>query len=230
MTSIVLLDFGGTIDSDGDRWCVQFHQAYRSLGGLKSLEAYEPSFRKSDLILEELADIRSMGLTAMARMQADLLSRLLREPHGPEPNQVADRFLAAVRRHVAINRAVIAELRATHRFGIVSNFTGNLAHCLAELEIADLFDVVADSALIGVRKPDPEIFRWTLGQFRVSPPPASVWMVGDNFDADVRPAAALGWSTAWVAPEARRAPVEGLATTRITSLRQLPQAIATCTV
>jgi putative hydrolase of the HAD superfamily len=228
MTSIVLLDFGGTIDSDGDRWCVQFHEAYRSLGGQKTLEAYEPSFRKSDLLLEELADIRSMGLTAMARIQADLLSRLLREPQGPAPNQVADRFLAGIRRHVALNRAVITELRATHRFGIVSNFTGNLSHCLAELDLADLFDVVADSALVGIRKPDPEIFRWTLERFRVTP--GSVWMVGDNFDADIRPAAALGWATAWVAPEERRAPIEGLATVRITSLRQLPQAIATCTV
>jgi putative hydrolase of the HAD superfamily len=228
MTSIVLLDFGGTIDSDGDRWCAQFHQAYRSLGGHKTLEAYEPSFQKSDLILEELADIRSMGLTAMARIQADLVSRLLREPNGPAPNQVADRFLAGIRRHVAMNRAVLAELRATHRFGIISNFTGNLGHCLAELEIADLFEVVADSALVGVRKPDPEIFRWTLERFQSSP--ATVWMVGDNFDADIRPAASLGWSTAWVAPEQRPVPVEGLATTRITSLRQLPQAIATCTV
>ncbi len=228
MTSIVLLDFGGTIDSDGDRWCVQFHRAYWSLGGRRSLEAYEPSFRKSDLLLEELAGIRSMGLTAMAHAQADLVARLLRETDGPAPDQVADRFLSSVRRHVAQNRAALTGLHVTHRFGIVSNFTGNLLHCLTELGITDLFDVVADSGVLGIRKPDPEIFRWTVDQFRMAS--GGIWMVGDNFDTDIRPAAALGWSTAWLAPEGRAAPVEGLATARITSLGQLPQAIATCTV
>ena len=105
----------------------------------------------------------------------------------------------------------------------MSNFTGNLDHCLAELELREFFRVTLDSALVGAIKPSPEIFRMALARLGI--PAEGVWMVGDNFEADIRPAAALGFSTCWLAPAERPEPARGIATARIARLTDLPTVI-----
>ena len=45
------------------------------------------------------------------------------------------------------------------RIGIVSNSEGRLPELFEHVGLGDAFDVVVDSAIEGVRKPDPEIFR-----------------------------------------------------------------------
>ena len=46
MRDVVLFDFGGTLDADGDRWAVRFHQAYARAGGRLAFSAFEPVFRE----------------------------------------------------------------------------------------------------------------------------------------------------------------------------------------
>jgi FMN phosphatase YigB (HAD superfamily) len=49
-------------------------------------------------------------------------------------------------------------------------------------------------------------------------------MVGDNFDADIRPAATLGLSTAWITPAdvpLKRNSGDGVPTVRLTTLSEL---------
>jgi putative hydrolase of the HAD superfamily len=120
---------------------------------------------------------------------------------------------------VARNRPLLERLAARRPLGIVSNFTGNLEHCLVELGLRPLFRVVADSAIVGCSKPDAGIFGYALEA--VGARPTESWMVGDNFEADVRPAAALGLATAWLAPLARALPDAGVATRRIERLVDL---------
>ena len=52
-----------------------------------------------------------------------------------------------------------------------------------------------------------------------------VWMVGDNFEADIRPAASLGMQTAWLAPPVARSPDAGLPTVRLTTLTELAEVL-----
>ena len=70
---------------------------------------------------------------------------------------------------------------------------------LRVLEEADLrwaFDVVIVSDVTGWRKPRPEIFQATLGALGIAPEEAL--HVGDNLNADVNGASAVGMKTAWV--------------------------------
>ena len=46
-------------------------------------------------------------------------------------------------------------------------------------------------------------------------------MVGDNFESDIRPAAALGLSAAWLAPDLEKSPERGLPTARLKTLSDL---------
>lgn len=221
--SLILFDFGGTLDADGDRWCVRFHRAYAAAGGRLPLDEFEHQFRRSDRELEELAGIRGMGFAAMVRAQAELLRGLVGDAHGIPWERVAEAFQCDTLATVARNRPLLTRLAARHTLGIVSNFTGNLEHCLRELELRPLFRVVADSAIVGASKPSAAIFEHALAAAGARP--AESWMVGDNFAADIRPAAALGLATVWLADPARPLPEPGIATARIGRLAELESVV-----
>jgi len=108
--------------------------------------------------------------------------------------------IAARRMHDAFNlwRTVPADLRpaldrgkrAGLRYGVVSNSEGQLAALFAKVGLDGYFECVVDSALEGVRKPDPEIFRRALARMQVAA--ADALYVGDIPHVDVDGARAAG--------------------------------------
>jgi FMN phosphatase YigB (HAD superfamily) len=58
--------------------------------------------------------------------------------------------------------------------------------------------------------------------------PGAAWMVGDNFENDIRPAAALGLGTCWLAHPDRPSPSQSLGCGRIAQLTDLPAFLQTC--
>ena len=200
----MLFDFGGTLDADGVHWGPRFHAAYRQAGGALDLAAFEPLFRASDEALGRLPGVTTLGFRATIEAQARLLVALLPDRDRIDARQLAERFhgdaVATVRRNVPL----LERLARRYRLGIVSNFTGNLVPCLDELGLARLFAAVSDSGVVGWAKPDRRIFEHALTALEA--PADSVWMVGDNFEADIRGAAALGMRTCWIAPPERATP------------------------
>ena len=224
MRDILLFDFGGTLDADGDRWAVRFHQAYAQLGGTMGFPAFEPLFREADRRLEHDSAVRAMGFRAMIVHQARMLGGLVPDAHAIPFDEVAERFHADSVAIVARNRRLLERFASRYRLGVVSNFTGNLDRCLAELDLLQLFSVTADSLVVGWSKPDPRLLLHALNA--LAAPPAAAWMIGDNFEADVRPAAALGLATCWLTGADRITPEEGIATRRIARLLDLPAVLA----
>lgn len=86
--------------------------------------------------------------------------------------------------------ALLSAKRQGLRLGVVSNSEGKLNELFAQVGLADLFELVVDSALEGVRKPDPEIFRRALGRLGVAPHAALY--AGDIPSVDVVGARAAG--------------------------------------
>ncbi len=80
------------------------------------------------------------------------------------------------------------------RTAVLSNSEGGLAGLLEEVGIADAFEVIVDSGRIGLEKPDPAIFAYTLAQLR-EPGPAI--HIGDSWSADIAGALAAGWRAIW---------------------------------
>ena len=78
----------------------------------------------------------------------------------------------------------LAALRA-HGLAVacISNSDGTVAALLEEVGLAAQLDFVVDSGVVGVEKPDPEIFRLALGRAGVAP--AEAMHVGDLFGVDV---------------------------------------------
>jgi putative hydrolase of the HAD superfamily len=67
--------------------------------------------------------------------------------------------------------------------GCVSNSDGTVEALLAQVGLRASLDFVVDSAVVGVEKPDPAIFRIALERARVDP--AEAMHVGDLFPVDV---------------------------------------------
>jgi len=85
----------------------------------------------------------------------------------------------------------LARLRqAGLKLAVVSNSDGRVEQALAAAGIRHYFDVVIDSALIGVEKPDPRIFHAALEALGVAPEEALY--VGDLYEIDVVGARAAG--------------------------------------
>ncbi|MFZ5624392.1 MAG: HAD family hydrolase [Gemmatimonadota bacterium] len=218
----LLFDFGGTLDADGVPWADRFFAVYRRAGGRLDRTAFTAAFRASDERLAETPGIRQCGFAAMIERQAAILQDLLPDGYLVPQHGMAERFVTDARLMAARNRPVLAALAARHRLGIVSNFTGNLVPCLVELGFIEFFDVVQDSAVVGVAKPAPAIFLGALAALDL--PASRCWMVGDNPSADLAPAQALGLRTCWLAPAGRPAG-DCRPTARIAHLTDLPEAL-----
>jgi HAD superfamily hydrolase (TIGR01509 family) len=226
-SNALLIDFGGTLDADGDPWVDRFFEGYRQAGGRADLATFGAAFARSDAQLATLPGIAGFDYSTTFAAQADLLAGLLPDGGCLRKARVMLDFVAAARAVAARNREVLLALASGFRLAVVSNYQGNLRPCLDELGLGDLFDVVSDSEVVGARKPDRRIFDVTLT--RLGCDAEASWMIGDSPPNDIAAAAVLGMRTCWVAPAGR--PDIGIApTARVTGLDQLPGVLAACTV
>jgi putative hydrolase of the HAD superfamily len=72
---------------------------------------------------------------------------------------------------------------------ILSNHVPELSSIISDLGLCKYIHECISSANIGYEKPNPEIFRYAL---RKAGNPQEVWMVGDNYEADVKGAENVG--------------------------------------
>jgi HAD superfamily hydrolase (TIGR01549 family) len=79
--------------------------------------------------------------------------------------------------------------------GIISNATGTLDASLRRKGLRQYFEVVLDSAVVGVAKPDPAIFE--LMEEQIGVPAARCWYVGDSVH-EVSAALDFGYGDAFV--------------------------------
>jgi HAD superfamily hydrolase (TIGR01549 family) len=97
-----------------------------------------------------------------------------------------------------VRAGLVALRHAGWRLGIVTN--GEADNQLGKIErtgLDRLVDAVAVSGALGIRKPDPEIFR-IAAEGAGCPLSDGGWMVGDNPHADVEGGAAVGLRTVWI--------------------------------
>jgi HAD superfamily hydrolase (TIGR01509 family) len=82
--------------------------------------------------------------------------------------------------------------------GLIANQPKEIVPVLERLNLWDLFQVQGISQQVGLSKPDPEFYRWALGQAGCDPEQAI--MIGDTVKYDILPARSLGMKTLWFAP------------------------------
>ncbi|HEU0074757.1 MAG TPA: HAD-IA family hydrolase, partial [Dehalococcoidia bacterium] len=99
--------------------------------------------------------------------------------------------------------AVLSDLRATHRLGVITNGGGDIQPArLRHAGLAHYFDVLVTSSDVDVGKPDRRIFEHALQRLGVSAREA--WMVGDHLASDIAGALGVGATGVWFNPRAQQ--------------------------
>ena len=194
MTRGYIFDYGGTLDTGGQHWGKVLWHAYER----QQVPVTEAQFREAYVHAE-----RTLGKNPI--IQPDFtFRRTLEEKVRIEMDYlgltdycdavVADLY-GRIKAETAQSVEVLRELKKHYPMVLVSNFYGNIAVVLREFGFEGLFDHIIESAVVGVRKPDPQIF--TLGVEALGLKPEEVVVVGDSMDKDIIPAQKAGCQTVW---------------------------------
>jgi HAD superfamily hydrolase (TIGR01509 family) len=87
-------------------------------------------------------------------------------------------------------RETLLRLRQHYRLGVISNADGKIADILARCGIADCFETITDSGIVGQEKPHPGIFKAALESLAVSAEDSLY--TGDVYSVDYLGAKAVG--------------------------------------
>ncbi len=87
-------------------------------------------------------------------------------------------------------RDALQRLAKRYRLAVISNADGKIADVLARCGIADCFETITDSGIVGKEKPHPAIFQAAVNSLGVSP--AESTYVGDVYSIDYLGATGFG--------------------------------------
>lgn len=200
----IIFDYGGTIDSRGVHWSEVIWDGYQAAG----VPVDKPTFREAYVFAErELARTRHILphhtfadlLLIKMRIELQWLADQSHLPAGAAElwaKPVADYCYDAAKNSIADARPVLDALYERYPMVLVSNFYGNVESVLEDFDLRSYFRSIIESAVVGVRKPDPQIFR--LGVDALGLRPEEVLVVGDSYKKDIVPAESLGCHVAWL--------------------------------
>jgi HAD superfamily hydrolase (TIGR01549 family) len=191
----ILFDFGGTIDTDGVHWSEKFWEYYQRFNIAIKKPSFDRAFLRSDEELLRDPSIPKMTFRETLVKQVGLQFKML-GISARTPEEIVDACYEDVQTTIAKARVVLDELHKKYQLGVVSNFYGNLEIVCEEFELDTVFDAKIDSVVVGVRKPDPAIFKLALDKLHVSSKEAFV--VGDSYIRDIVPGKKLGCTTIWL--------------------------------
>ena len=198
----IIFDYGGTLDSRGVHWSeilwdgfchaavpidkTTFRTAY--VEGERALARERiilPQDNFHDLLVKKVTlEISFLPLVVEADTRAEWVK------------QIASYCDNAARACINEARPILEELHKCFPLMLVSNFYGNIDEVLREYGIRNMFKGIIESSVVGIRKPNPTLFR--LGVDALELPPQEVLVVGDSLRKDIEPAEQLGCQTLWL--------------------------------
>jgi putative hydrolase of the HAD superfamily len=203
----LIFDYGGTIDTRGEHWSDVILRGYKAAGIEMPYETFwnayvaaerelgrHPHVLPSDNFYDVLRKkvTIEIGAIELSTLSAEQCGLLVAESD-KYVEKIASWCYDEARRCVADATPVLEALAARFPMVMVSNFYGNLNAVLDDFGIREYFRDVIESAVVGIRKPDPEIFR--LGIEALGLPAGCIATIGDSYEKDILPASTLGTHT-----------------------------------
>lgn len=192
----LLLDFGGTLDSDGEHWLDRFYDLYKKAGIDVPRHEIKRVFYHADALCYADPCISRLGLRPLmhhhVRLQLEELGLLA----PTREDRLVEGFCSRTESFLVRNASLLGRLRGRFHLGVVSNFYGNVAILCEEAGLARWLDVIVDSTRVGMSKPDPGIFRMALDELGLEP--GETIFVGDSYERDMMPARRMGMKTIWL--------------------------------
>ena len=227
----VLFDLDGTLVDSAAVWrramartlarCYERYPVLRTLGSPEAVY---------DSVLSPLAARR--GAEVGGEWDDEFLRHALREllaEHARRDDAYADEVFSQYARERARGTyecyphavPALEALRGHWPLGLITN--GPSEHQRSRIEPLGLdryFEAIAVSGELGVRKPDPAIFRHVLRALSVTP--AAAVYVGDSLEADVAGAKAAGMAAVWLNRDGRAVSGDHEPDAEIATLAELP--------
>lgn len=197
-TKAFIFDYGGTLDSGGNHWGKVLWHSYVAMG----VPVTEERFRDAYVYTERMLDkqqIIGRDFTFYQTLDAKIRIELEYLGMTSYHSQLLENVYRQVVRNTDQSRQVLHQLKKYYPIVLVSNFYGNLMTVTEEFGLSDCFDAVIDSAVVGVRKPDPQIF--SLGVEALGLAAHEITVVGDSIKKDILPAQQVGCHTIWIRGE-----------------------------
>ena len=193
----ILFDMGGTLDSNGVSW----YQRRFDIINDRFPWVFEAEYQTAEATaVEEHSKLENAGTLQTFSTVNSIMEKIFYQLHLPEmlAAPLAATLVGEASEHMINNRALIKRWRTELglKTGVITNNYGNSLVLLDEHNMLDLFDTVRDSALLDMRKPDPEIFELALEDLDL--PPSEVLFVGDDYEIDIVGAHRVGMQTAWL--------------------------------
>lgn len=205
MSSIkgIIFDYGGTIDTNGIHWGELIWQEYCNANVGVSKELFREAYVHGERTLakERIIEPTDTFLTLL-RKKMKIQFGYLKGNYATEPLtaqkelEVADACYQRVLNTLATTRIIIEELGKRFPLVLVTNFYGNMPVVLQEFGLSHLFKDIIESSVVGIRKPDPELF--ALGVKALGIESKECVVIGDSYRKDITPAAQLGCKSVWL--------------------------------
>jgi len=201
----IIFDYGGTIDSNGKHWAEVIWESYQAHG----VDVTKDQFREAWVFVERylathpiIAPDDNFGV--LLRKKIDLQIKCLIDKEYLTDKEKSLEFSIAIsdqcynfaRQMVDGEKPILDALRKGYPMVLVSNFYGNVQAVLSDFGLLEYFDDIIESAVVGVRKPDPAIFG--LGVEKLGLPASEIVVIGDSYTKDIVPATKNGCKTIWL--------------------------------
>jgi HAD superfamily hydrolase (TIGR01549 family) len=222
----LLFDFGGTIDTDGVHWSEKFWELYERFNVNVIKKDFERAFVQAENeIFTDQGLPQAMFYQTLHKQLILQLNILKIEIKSDLLNEMKNFCYTDVSKTIARAREILIGFRTQFNLGLVSNFYGNLEIVCKEFQLDSVFSVMVDSVVVGIKKPDPAIFKYAIEKLNSSPRETCV--IGDSYDRDIVPAKQLGCRTIWLKGKSWMIPQStNAADATITKFSQVPAAVA----
>lgn len=201
----IIFDYGGTIDSNGKHWAEVLWEAYQYNNTPVTKEQFREAYIYAERYLATHPVIKQNDdFGILLRKKTDLQINYLEEKEyltNDGKNAEYSRLISAqcynfAKQTVNAEKELLAALGKKYPMVLVSNFYGNVQAVLADFDLLKYFGEIIESAVVGVRKPDPAIFR--LGIEKLSLSAEEIVVIGDSYTKDIVPATKNGCKTIWL--------------------------------
>lgn len=228
----LIFDYGGTLDTRGRHWSHILWEGFVAAGVPIDKETFLDAYVQAERTLARTPIIAPEdNFHALLLKKADIETKAVCDSGRWEVNEPVRRKAAEciaaygygyAQRETERSRRVLEQLQPHFGMVLVSNFYGNIHTILKDFKL-DVFQAVIESAVVGVRKPDPAIYR--LGVQATGVRAEETVVVGDSLSKDMLPAKAVGCHTVWLKGEGWGAePEDGsCADVTIADLEELPR-------
>lgn len=227
----VLIDYGGTIDTNGRHWANVIWEAYERVKVNVTKEQFMNAYAFGERalainpIIKPYHTFKDVLHLKLAQQLEFLL--LNGSAEADKIDEMVSYCMEIVRGTIKRAKPTLDIIHAKYPMVLVSNFYGNIQAVLRDLHIDHYFNGVVESAIVGVRKPNPEIYR--LGVAEIGLPPHECVVIGDSFKKDILSGKEAGCKTLWLNVDGFIEDLEGagaeIADMQITDFSQVPAAL-----